>query len=328
MSSSRKGSHSSGINALIQALPINDPSQLDASVAKLKEMGPNVAVRLCWELDRLIPPPFSDYTYEALDEDAFNIVKAICMVLPKLVQYSKDTEVFLGLPKLVDDQDALNYAFHKFDILKDAHPHNTQIFIQAAEAMIAMSPYAVNRLRAKFMKTSITKYYVGDKFEVYVLSRLKDVHILEPVIRKISPTGGFDFYIECLAAYGKDYTKTFIRFLSDKDEEVRMTAAQVLGLIGDPQSIGPLISVLRDGQRFVRVAAICAVGNYAGHFDANILLPFLDDESPLVQKYTIITMQLIDPSRLSSELDRIISDKGRKDYVREAAQEALDTFKK
>lgn len=303
---------------LIQSLPLNDTTKLDASVSKLKAMGPEVAFQLCEELERLLSCVYTD---EALDQHTFNIVKAICKVLPELVHDRKET--FSLIPNL-RNQNPLDYAFLKIFLL-GCTARNSQLFMQVADAMIAMSPYAADRLRREF---NFDRNIVGYELHAYVLSRLKDVSILEPLIRKVDPIGYPDFYVDCLAAYGKDYTTTFVRFLSDNDEYVRMTATMVLGQIGDSQSIDPLISALHDKEDGVRSRAISALGNYAGHFDANILLPFLNDESPLVQKYAIITLKLIDPSLFGRELEFIINDESRKDFVRKAAQEAMNVDEK
>jgi FOG: HEAT repeat len=50
-----------------------------------------------------------------------------------------------------------------------------------------------------------------------------------------------------------------IAALKDEDWAIREEAAMMLGTLRDPRAVGPLVSVLRDGDRAVRDAAIGAL---------------------------------------------------------------------
>lgn len=74
----------------------------------------------------------------------------------------------------------------------------------------------------------------------------------------------------------------------DKDENVRSTAAVIIGEIGDPRGIAPLTKALKDKSELVRVAACMSLGAIG---DSNSIEPlmnvFFNDTSKNVRNIAI-----------------------------------------
>ncbi len=67
--------------------------------------------------------------------------------------------------------------------------------------------------------------------------------------------------IRSLAAFGKPAVSVLIEALSVKSERVRSGAAAALGLMRDPATVPPLVRLLGDEGKEVRLSAITALGN-------------------------------------------------------------------
>jgi len=75
-----------------------------------------------------------------------------------------------------------------------------------------------------------------------------------------------------------------IQVLKDKDKDVRLTAARVLGVIGDARAVESLIQALRDEERVVRMNAATALGRIGDKRAIEPLTNALEDEWSFVQK--------------------------------------------
>ena len=74
-----------------------------------------------------------------------------------------------------------------------------------------------------------------------------------------------------------------IQVLDDKDKDVRLTAARVLGVIGDARAVESLIQALRDEERVVRMNAATALGRIGDKRAVEPLTNALEDENSFVQ---------------------------------------------
>ncbi len=75
-----------------------------------------------------------------------------------------------------------------------------------------------------------------------------------------------------------------IQVLKDKDKDVRLTAARVLGGIGDARAVEPLIQALTDEERVVRMNAATALGRIGDKRAIEPLTDALEDEWSFAQK--------------------------------------------
>jgi len=74
-----------------------------------------------------------------------------------------------------------------------------------------------------------------------------------------------------------------IQVLEDKDRDVRLVAARVLGGMGDTRAVEPLIQLLEDEDRGVRMSAARALGRIGDKRAVEPLTNALEDEDSLVQ---------------------------------------------
>jgi len=69
------------------------------------------------------------------------------------------------------------------------------------------------------------------------------------------------YVAKALGKIGTPAVKPLITALKEKDKEVRMYAAMVLGVIRDTLAVEPLVSTLKDQEKDVRTAALLALGD-------------------------------------------------------------------
>jgi HEAT repeat protein len=101
-----------------------------------------------------------------------------------------------------------------------------------------------------------------------------------------------------------------------KDEGVRQAAAEVLGKIGDPRAVEPLIAALKDAEWRVRAAAAYALGKIKDPRAVEPLIAALKNESRAAAAYAL--GEIKDP-RAVEPLIAALKDKD----VRASAAEAL-----
>lgn len=106
-----------------------------------------------------------------------------------------------------------------------------------------------------------------------------------------------------------------------KDDDVRKTAASVLGKIGHARAVEPLIYILKFENEYLRRSAADALGMIGDPMAVEPLIKALKDESYNVQSSAAIALGKINDARAVKPL-KIALKNG--DNVREAAKIALD----
>lgn len=110
------------------------------------------------------------------------------------------------------------------------------------------------------------------------------VTLLQPASKSASNQARFDYYLnirritEALTAWGKPVVPYLIGVLGDEAALVRQHAATILGLIGDPQSLEPLINALSDPHSQVRQAVIVAISYFEDARVSEALLQVLRND--------------------------------------------------
>jgi HEAT repeat protein len=116
-----------------------------------------------------------------------------------------------------------------------------------------------------------------------------------------------------------------VGLLQDENPDVRRTAAESLGKIGDPSSIRVILPLLKDPTPAVRAAATQALGRLAASDDAAViagLVEALQDPSDKVKQAAAVAFGDIEPP--PSRLESLASLLGSADAaVRRAAVRAL-----
>jgi HEAT repeat protein len=90
-----------------------------------------------------------------------------------------------------------------------------------------------------------------------------------------------------------------LALLRDEGPEMRRTAVESLGKIGDPQTADPLLPLLHDPTAIVREAAVLAMGRVkptATHEVIGLLTQALEDPSESVRQASVVAIGDIEPS--------------------------------
>jgi HEAT repeat protein len=90
-----------------------------------------------------------------------------------------------------------------------------------------------------------------------------------------------------------------LELLRDEGPEMRRTAVESLGKIGDPQTADPLLPLLHDPTAIVREAAVLAMGRVkptATHEVIGLLTQALEDPSESVRQASVVAIGDIEPS--------------------------------
>jgi HEAT repeat protein len=124
-----------------------------------------------------------------------------------------------------------------------------------------------------------------------------------------------------LAILGEPAEESLIQALEDKDSEVRMRAAEALGVLGCLRAIGPLIQALKDEYWNVNKEAEKALG-VIGEPAVEHLIQALKDERWGVRKRAAGTLGRIQNKKGVAPLIYALKDKHSE--VRKAAAKALD----
>jgi HEAT repeat protein len=106
-----------------------------------------------------------------------------------------------------------------------------------------------------------------------------------------------------------------------KDDDIRKTAASILGKFGDARAVEPLLYILKFENEYLRRSAAEALGMIGDPMAVEPLIKALKDESYNVQSSAAIALGKINDARAVKPL-KIALKNG--DNVREAAKIALD----
>lgn len=127
--------------------------------------------------------------------------------------------------------------------------------------------------------------------------------------------------IEALANMGKSVVKPLIGILKNEDPAMRMSAAEILGKIGDVRALRPLVSLLEDEDATVRIYAIIALGDLKSASAIKPLLKFISDEDPEARKSLAEALGKINDNMALKPLIKLLEDPDIR--VRESAARAL-----
>ena len=107
------------------------------------------------------------------------------------------------------------------------------------------------------------------------LSAIRGLGSVDPVRRRYAS--------RLLAIDPQDRVDFLLGQLANGDQRIRPDVARVLGDIGAPRAVGPLIAATRDGNVFVRASAALALGRMADERAVEHLLAALEDDYSIVR---------------------------------------------
>lgn len=119
----------------------------------------------------------------------------------------------------------------------------------------------------------------------------------------------------------------FLRTLvQDKNPEIRRTAAESMGKIGDPASVNSILSLLDDPEPIVRAAAAQALGRVGSSANDEIVVALarsLEDPVDVVRRNAAVAIGELEPE--TSQLEPVVqlAKNTRNVRVRDAAMRAL-----
>ncbi|MFC1713411.1 HEAT repeat domain-containing protein [Candidatus Poribacteria bacterium] len=137
-----------------------------------------------------------------------------------------------------------------------------------------------------------------------------------------------------LGVMGPAAVEPLIEMLSspDQDEDARVSAASVLGTIGDKRAVDPLISALKDEKKGVRGSAAAALGVLGDRRAVPSLIESLKDvdaaDRPAVvtRANAATSLGAIDDERAIQPLVGVVMDGAEREKVRDAAITSLGTL--
>ncbi len=110
--------------------------------------------------------------------------------------------------------------------------------------------------------------------------------------------------------------------LHDENVRIRRFAADVLGEIGDPQAVDPLIARLADADHLVRQNAIVSLAKLGDERAIDPLIAMLHDGDKFTRWIAVNALSKIGDPQAVELLQIVLEDDSDHD-VREAAREAL-----
>lgn len=117
------------------------------------------------------------------------------------------------------------------------------------------------------------------------LSELKAKEAVKPLVQFLKEAEKTDSYIiNALASYGQEILPDINPLLKDKNKNIRRSGAQVLGVIGSPRALDPLIGALKDPDHEVRAAAAQALGKIPDKRSVPPLVSAVNDKSQEVKQ--------------------------------------------
>jgi HEAT repeat protein len=155
------------------------------------------------------------------------------------------------------------------------------------------------------------------------LGNLKSAGAVEVLLEMLTTDdqGMNDAAGRALAALGTLATDQLVQLLESPERELRVRAAQLLGLIRDMQAFHPLIRALQDPWYLVRAAAATSLGNLLDPQAADPLLENLHDEHPAVRAAVAGALGQLRELRATEPLLALLKEP--EDSVREAVVRAL-----
>ncbi|MGA1791399.1 MAG: HEAT repeat domain-containing protein [bacterium] len=124
--------------------------------------------------------------------------------------------------------------------------------------------------------------------------------------------------MEAFPRCGKDAVPYLLRLLKDRDDEVRMFSATILGEVQDPAAVDALIEVLKDPDENLRHACAESLGKIGDARAVDTLIECLDQDF-WIQYPAIIALGNIGDLSATEHLIKLLDD----EMLREAVIEAL-----
>jgi len=132
------------------------------------------------------------------------------------------------------------------------------------------------------------------KYAVRALGQLDDLRVVDLLVQLLRDEN-YEVRNEVLKAFeklGKPAIIPLVRLLKDKDWIQRLSAARLLGQLGDSRAVEPLIQTLKDKESDVRSAATIALGRLGDSRAVEPLIQLLNDEDEQVRMEALLALVL------------------------------------
>lgn len=122
----------------------------------------------------------------------------------------------------------------------------------------------------------------------FALGQIGDTRAVEPLLRLLDDSSKEVRWTvaEVVGQFGESAVMLVSGVLQHHDVEARELAASILGEIGDPRAVEPLVQALIDSEWQVRFAVVNALGDIGDNRAAGSLAPLLEDADSRVRSLT------------------------------------------
>jgi len=158
---------------------------------------------------------------------------------------------------------------------------------------------------------------------VEALGNIDDVNITEPLLR-VMQEGEGDLLLptsKSIQKFGYNISAQLFKLLKHKRAVVRKYTAEILGNIGEPAAVNPLLGLLNDADDEVLIASIEALGKIGDASIFEMLLPLLNHADEAILESCVLTLGELGEKMATGHLIPLL--RNNKESVRLATAKAL-----
>ena len=150
---------------------------------------------------------------------------------------------------------------------------------------------------------------------------------IDELIEKLNDND--DFVVEdavgALELKGEEAVEPLIEALSSRKKNIRLHAANLLGVLNDERAIQPLIETLRDNNKLVRREASTSLSRM-GDAAVDPLIEVLNDDDWRVRGAAAWALGNLNDEKAIPALEKLLDDESG--YVKSGAQSAIATIQR
>jgi len=255
------------------------------------------------------------------------------MVLEAICQISPERAVNILLEALRDEADAENKVLEL--LFLDRHDEERviavleKVMLDKNAKVRSMALYVHSKMRPEIARQHLIKDLESKTLRirwnaVVALLEMQDPEALGPLMKVLLDRKNYKMWFsggERIEWLGDNITPMLVEALKDKDLKIRRAAAEALGFMRDPTTVGPLLDALKDPDAKVRLFALSSLNRLKDASMVDGLIGALEDKNPKVREAAASTLGQLEDKKAVDGLIKALKDKVSQ--VRTAAVWAL-----